>query len=210
MQWIGHRGAARSNPSLENTLTAFQRCVGEIDGIELDVHLTKDKEIVVVHDSEIGGIPISSLSWPDIHHSYPFIPRLKEVIEWLRTNSLLLYLEIKPGYSGIIPIILRFIQPIVERVTIISFSRIYLEEISKWRPEIKLGYLVEDYSTLISYLSNLNPFWMVGISYSLLDKIDKSFYPSLNVWTVNSLDQIDRCQKLGVKSITSDFLPSDL
>ena len=49
---IGHRGAAGVAP--ENTLAAFERAV--LDGadiVELDVHRTRDGEIVIVHDDTV-------------------------------------------------------------------------------------------------------------------------------------------------------------
>ena len=45
----GHRGAAGYAP--ENTLEAFQLAVEHrADGVELDVYLTRDKQIIVTHD----------------------------------------------------------------------------------------------------------------------------------------------------------------
>ena len=47
-----HRGASGYAP--ENTLEAFKLAINEeADGIELDVQLTKDKELVVIHDETI-------------------------------------------------------------------------------------------------------------------------------------------------------------
>ncbi|MEW5717732.1 MAG: glycerophosphodiester phosphodiesterase family protein, partial [Chloroflexota bacterium] len=46
---VGHRGAAGAAP--ENTLAAFQRAIEiGVDAIELDVHLSKDNELIVIHD----------------------------------------------------------------------------------------------------------------------------------------------------------------
>ena len=44
-----HRGASGYAP--ENTMDAFRKAIEmKADGIELDVHLTKDGEVVVIHD----------------------------------------------------------------------------------------------------------------------------------------------------------------
>ena len=49
---IGHRGAKGYEP--ENTLIAFQKAIDfKVDGIELDVHLSSDGEIIVIHDETI-------------------------------------------------------------------------------------------------------------------------------------------------------------
>jgi len=45
---IAHRGSAGTHP--ENTLPAFMEAVRSgADGIELDVHLTADQQLVVIH-----------------------------------------------------------------------------------------------------------------------------------------------------------------
>ena len=49
---IAHRGFSGEYP--ENTMLAFHRAVeAGCDGIELDVHLTKDGEIVIIHDETV-------------------------------------------------------------------------------------------------------------------------------------------------------------
>ena len=49
---IGHRGAKGSEP--ENTLISFQKALDmQVDGIELDVHLCSDGEIIVIHDETV-------------------------------------------------------------------------------------------------------------------------------------------------------------
>jgi len=49
---IGHRGASGYEP--ENTLIAFEKAIElNVDGIELDVHLCSDGELIVIHDETI-------------------------------------------------------------------------------------------------------------------------------------------------------------
>ena len=68
---ISHRGGALVSP--ENTMFAFERAVREFhtDVIELDVHATRDGEIVVAHDSTVdrctdGLGPIAKLRWAEV------------------------------------------------------------------------------------------------------------------------------------------------
>ena len=52
MKIWAHRGASGYAP--ENTMEAFSEAVRrKADGIELDVQLTKDGEIVVIHDEKL-------------------------------------------------------------------------------------------------------------------------------------------------------------
>ena len=47
-----HRGASGEYP--ENTLLSFRKAIeAGVDGIECDIHLTKDEELVVIHDEEV-------------------------------------------------------------------------------------------------------------------------------------------------------------
>lgn len=52
MRLIGHRGARFEAP--ENTVAGFRYALGiDIDSFELDIHLTKDGELVVIHDATV-------------------------------------------------------------------------------------------------------------------------------------------------------------
>lgn len=49
---VAHRGSRINRP--ENTLAAFEEAVRVgADGIELDIHLSKDGEVVVIHDETV-------------------------------------------------------------------------------------------------------------------------------------------------------------
>jgi len=57
---IAHRGA--SADAHENSLAAFRLALEQgADGIELDVHVTTDQEVVVFHDAELDGRQIRNL-----------------------------------------------------------------------------------------------------------------------------------------------------
>lgn len=53
---IGHRGFSGLYP--ENTMLSFQKALeAGVDGFEFDTHLTKDGEIVVIHDEKSTAPP---------------------------------------------------------------------------------------------------------------------------------------------------------
>lgn len=117
-----HRGASAYAP--ENTMEAF-RLAAEMraDGIELDVHLTKDGYIVVTHDENVkrvtGGVDrfIADMTLEEVKqldvcngmdaYRGARIPELAEVLEFLTTNEMALNIEIKttdnlyPGIEGL-------------------------------------------------------------------------------------------------------------
>ena len=101
---IAHRGGARLAP--ENTLVAFRQALDlwQADALELDVHLSADGEVVVIHDATVdrttdGGGRVADLPWAalrelDAGHRFraldgsaPFrgtgvrVPRFEEVLE---------------------------------------------------------------------------------------------------------------------------------
>lgn len=94
---FGHRGAAGTYP--ENTMLSFQEAhhVGA-NGIELDVQMTKDGELVVIHDEKVDRTTdglgyVKDLTLKQISHldaCYLFkqyskktpIPTLEEVLNW--------------------------------------------------------------------------------------------------------------------------------
>ena len=67
---IAHRGAKGYEP--ENTLKAFQKALDfNADGIELDVHLSADGHIIVIHDETIDKMTngkgfVNTLSLPEL------------------------------------------------------------------------------------------------------------------------------------------------
>ena len=67
---IGHRGAKGIAP--ENSLFGFKKAIElGIDGIELDVHLTKDGKLIVIHDMDLKRltglkIPINQLTFKEL------------------------------------------------------------------------------------------------------------------------------------------------
>ncbi len=116
-----HRGCSQLYP--ENTITAFEKAMNipGLTGIELDIQLTKDGELVVIHDERVDrttdGIgyvrdfTLSELRCLHIHtgnEQAEHIPTMREVFELLgpvlkKAEGILLNIELKNGvypYSG--------------------------------------------------------------------------------------------------------------
>jgi glycerophosphoryl diester phosphodiesterase len=101
---IAHRGASAERP--ENTLAAFRRALAlDVDGIELDVHVTRDGVPVVFHDPALRRMTgaagrISGKTWTDlrtlrIRNTEP-IPRLVDVLRLTRGLAVV-QIEMKSG-----------------------------------------------------------------------------------------------------------------
>jgi len=110
VQVIAHRGASKYAP--ENTLPAFQLAYDlKADGIEFDVHLTKDRIPIIIHDEEIGRTTngqgyvrdytyrelkeLDAGSWFSDEFTGTKILSLQELLEWLDSKSLFLNIELK-------------------------------------------------------------------------------------------------------------------
>lgn len=115
---FAHRGASGCAP--ENTLEAFALAAQQgAHGVELDVHMTKDGEIVVAHDETIDRVAdgsgliqemtLAELKGFHFNKLMPqfadaVIPTLREVLELLRPNGLEVNIEVKSDrtlYEGI-------------------------------------------------------------------------------------------------------------
>ncbi len=108
---IAHRGASAEKP--ENTLAAFQRALElKVDGIELDVHFTRDGVPVVFHDSTLRRLTgsrgrLAERTWRElsplrVNGTEP-IPRLVDVLRLTRGRALV-QIELKGGV-GVAPVI---------------------------------------------------------------------------------------------------------
>jgi len=102
---IGHRGARGIAP--ENSISAFKKAVElKIDGVELDVHLTKDGKLAVMHEmnlKKLAGIktPIKNLTYDELakyNISTLFIKNQEKVIKKIPGEKKL-HLELKKGQT---------------------------------------------------------------------------------------------------------------
>lgn len=162
-----HRGYSSKYP--ENTLLAFQRAMESgCDGLEFDVHLTKDKELVVIHDftldrttNKVGKISdftleeiknIKALNRYSYDSDLCYIPSLQDVFDLVKNYNLSsgktieLNIEIKAGsriYAGIEKIVAETIKKYeyYENSIVSSFDHHSLVKIKEIDPSIKTGVL---------------------------------------------------------------------
>ena len=109
-----HRGASGYAP--ENTLDAFRKAVEMgADGIELDVQMTKDGELVVIHDETIDRVSngkgwvkdytyeeLKKFNFNKTHLEYTKeeIPTLEQVYLLIKPTNLTINVEIKTGIAS--------------------------------------------------------------------------------------------------------------
>ena len=157
---VGHRGALASAP--ENTLPSFAEGLAQgADVLELDVHLSRDRELVVIHDftvdrttdgkgyvkdltvAELKRLDAGSRFSPALTHTR--IPLLREVLEWAK-GRVWLAIEIKSDwitYDGIEAALVDQLQraAMTDQVMVISFDHCCLKRVKDLAPDTTTGIL---------------------------------------------------------------------
>lgn len=146
-QVAAHRGGALLWP--ENSLTAFRGALAlGVDLLELDVHLSRDGEAVVIHDPTLDRTTTGRGAVRD-HTAAELagvgVPRLREVLDLLRGARAGLLLEIKVGvegarYPGIEEKILGLLAEtsLTDRTTVMAFEWDTLERLRARSPTVRL------------------------------------------------------------------------
>lgn len=159
MKLIAHRGASYIAP--ENTLAAIRLAWEEqADGIEIDVHLTRDGRVAVIHDAntrrttgfngKVDALAFRELkaldagSWKGVGWKDERIPELKEVFAATPAGKAVL-VEIKCG-PGILPELHRTLAasgPGPGRVLLVGFDLDVMRMVKRELPDYKVIWNVE-------------------------------------------------------------------
>ena len=162
---VAHRGAAAQAP--ENTMEAFRLGVeAGADAIELDVHLTADGQLAVIHDETLDRTTdrtgrVAELTMDQVREAdagatftragdsgFPFaergltVPTLPEVLEWLPDGvGLVIEIKARAAADGVVEAVRA--HPVREgRLAVISFDEAAIERVRELDPGIKTGYLL--------------------------------------------------------------------
>lgn len=162
---FAHRGLSGEYP--ENTMAAFRAAwLAGAKGIELDVQLTKDGQVAVIHDEKIerttDGIGFvkdftfeqlklfDAGAWFSASFSGESIPPLTAVLQWAREEAvdIMINVELKNdliNYEGLEEKVLALAEQyeLEERIIISSFNAESLKKVRSMHPKIATGYLIE-------------------------------------------------------------------
>jgi glycerophosphoryl diester phosphodiesterase len=229
---LAHRGASGHAP--QNTLAAFLLAAEMgADGIELDVHLSADGKVVVIHDDTVdattdGHGRVSQMTllelqaldagnWFAPQFSGERIPTLEQVFDVVG-HRLLINIEIKVE-AGYHPIdqefeIVRLIEDyqMTHRVIVSSFAPNSLRRVRKLNPYIPLG-LLYNKPEPVFWPSLLN--WLF-VAYDALHPHFKMVHAKymtkarqrgkrVHVWTVNDVQDMRHMRDLGVDAIITNY-----
>lgn len=217
---IAHRGAKAYEP--ENTLQAFQKALDlNSDGIELDVHLSTDGHIIVIHDETIdrttngkgsvNDFTLAELKSFLIDEKYQ-IPTLNEVFD-LVNKKCLINIELKGLRTA--PKVVELIEKYIsekdwkyENFIISSFDWNKLEETSNLNPNIPIGVLTEENIDLALAFAEKIKAKAIHPDFQLLnpDNVNEMHKKGFLVlpWTVNTKEDIQKVKSYQVDGIISD------
>jgi glycerophosphoryl diester phosphodiesterase len=157
---LGHRGSPKVAP--ENTLASFQKArEAGADGVELDVMLSADQEVVVIHDDclertttgrgRVRDLALAALqaldagSWFGPAFAGERMPTLREVCEWAGAD-MLLNIELKNldlGYGRLVEKTVAIIREcgLQDRVLFSSFNPLAIHRVKQIQPGLSTGLL---------------------------------------------------------------------
>ncbi|MFA6183521.1 MAG: glycerophosphodiester phosphodiesterase [Parcubacteria group bacterium] len=225
---IGHRGAA--GYATENTLESFKKALElNVDMIELDAHICKSKEVVVIHNKDTKKInkrkdQVIKQNYADLKKIK--IPTLENVLDLInRKAKINIELKGKNTAEPVAKIVKNYIDNKKwhrNDFLISSFSKKELEKFIQYLPQIKIGFLINPlrpYSLWIKrfpfifkkhlhFAKKINSF-SINIHKKIVNqKIVAMAHKEkikIFVYTVNQKKEIQHLKDIGVDGIFSDY-----
>lgn len=218
---IGHRGACGYEP--EDTLLSLNRALQLcVDMIELDVHVCKSGEIVVIHDAKVdrttnGTGYIADKTLDELRTldagKGERIPTLQEVLD-LVSRRVKVNIELK-GTGTAKPVFQLLEKHVRESgwshsdFLISSFDHDELQEFRRLSKEFRIGVLINDIPAgFIESAEKIGAYsvnvCIESITRELVDDAQRKGI-KVFVWTVDDIDDIGRMRDLGVDGIFSNY-----
>ena len=223
---VAHRGASKDAP--ENTLEAFRLAwLQNADAIEGDFRLTKDDQIVCMHDENTlrtcgEKLIVSESSYSELCRldaSFQFdnipsqsVPLLSDVFKTVPDNKAV-YIEVKCGPEIVPALITAIINSNLrkEQISIIAFDTSVIKALKSVAPHIKANLLYDvalpvDSSELLDRLKNTKADGLSSNnmnSKELIDVIKQAGF-EYHSWTVDDSKTAKKLLEWGVNSITTN------
>ncbi len=225
----GHRGFSGCYP--ENTMLAFKKALeAGCEGIELDVHLTKDNHLVIIHDEKIdrtsdqSGL-VKDMTYEElckVDFSYKYagqfgfqkIPTLREYFEFVKDKDIITNIELKTGvyeYPGIEKAVYDMICEfgLQKKVVISSFNHNSVMRMKALAPDLECGFLTETWILDAGSYVSTHKIEAYHPDFHMLTEKEtadlKEHHVKINTWTVNEeKDILDMIQK-EVDGIISNY-----
>jgi glycerophosphoryl diester phosphodiesterase len=224
-----HRGASGYAP--ENTLEAFQKAIDlKADGIELDVQMTKDGVLVVIHDEKVNRVSdrrglvkdftLEEIKELNVNKKFPEygvvkIPTLEEVYTLMKGSGLLINVELKSGiifYENIEEKVLELTKQmgLEDKVIYSSFNHYSVMKLKKRNPSVQTAFLYEDgYMDMPEYAKKhgvkaLHPA-LYNLQYPNFIKECREKNILLRPWTVNEPEHMKMVCEHGLEGMITNY-----
>lgn len=226
---FAHRGASIYAP--ENTMAAFKLAYQlGAEGIETDVHLTKDSIPVLIHDASLSRTTngtgyvheytfdelkqLDAGSWFSTKFTGVTIVSLEELLKWIQTKPLTLNIELKNNkieYKHLESIVYEMVRhyKLLDRTILSTFNIESLKKMQPFRNSIELAYITsKKRKNLVTYAKDLGVH-ALHIKYPLLKrKLMKDAQQeniTIRVYTVNKPSHMNYCFKRACDAIFTDI-----
>ena len=210
---IAHRGA--SGYEYENSRAAFRRAVMlDADGVELDVHATRDGALVVHHDPELPGFgPIAGLSSAEARQARlrngESVPLLGEILDLVGERDVWIEVKSLPEVHDHRLFAAMDQGPSPARYAVHSFDHRIVRRLGEARPSLRRGVLLSAYlddpvsamravgaTTLWQEWQQVDP--------ALVTRVHEAG-GTLIAWTVNEIGDLERLARLGVDGLCGNY-----
>ena|SRR5579864_322907 len=210
---IAHRGA--SGYEYENSLAAFRRAVMlDADGVELDVHASRDGWLVVHHDPALPGLgPISGLDLPAIREARlpngEPVPLLADVLDLMGDRDV--WVEVKglaPAWDRALLATLDH-GPVPHRYAVHSFDHRLVARLGQVRPGLRRGVLLSAYlADTVSAMQAVGATTLWQEWHFVDEDLVRAVHAAglgVVAWTVNELADLRRLAQLGVDGLCGNY-----
>lgn len=189
MYLIAHRGN-NNHKYKENSKQAFINCFNTsyIDGIELDIRLTKDNIIVVSHNDLVNGKLIDKCNYNKIKKD---VDKLENILESLSDKKKIV-IDVKEDNKKIVDILCSLLNNYKYNFYICSFNDDIVNLIKQKYPTYKVG-------LIIGYMINIDKIYnkldFNSLQYNLINRINNK--KEIFIWTVNDKKILNKIKKHG-------------
>ncbi|MFF1925792.1 glycerophosphodiester phosphodiesterase [Streptomyces sp. NPDC058221] len=211
---IGHRGVMGVEP--ENTLRSFVHAEqAGMDLIELDLHLSKDGALAVMHDADVdrttdGKGPIAEKTMAELREldagQGERVPVFEEVLD---TVGSAMQAEIKDVAAARTLAEVMRRRDLVERVEVISFHDEAIAEIAQLVPGVRTALVASRWGDdVVDRAKAVGATRLVlNVRRITLELVEKAHAEGLTVvgWVVNTQDHLRLARGLGLDGATTDF-----
>ncbi|TMW70161.1 glycerophosphodiester phosphodiesterase family protein [Alteribacter natronophilus] len=225
---FAHRGSSARCP--ENTMAAFYGAQADgADGIELDVQLTGDGQVAVIHDHVLDRTTTgtglvrshtmdeirqySAGSWFSPAFSEERVPSLLEVLEWISSTPLKLNIELKcPAWDRqeLAEAVEQLVRKcgVSKKVIYSSFDHLALKVLERLSPDTERAALIGGTIIDAEKYAVQNHFSGLHVYYPMIDEqtaeaiIGRGL--ALRLYTVNDPDWLAYFLKQGVTAVMTD------